>query len=132
MNVWNDIQFGPIASSVDKIDVESSDSDSNEKDNAEHQIENWSILKNSSNQFEIKFENIENDEESENEINQKLYVPPNLIYNNQDETPSFVKNINIDSMSDVFESLSSNEFSLSFCHNRSANRSSAIFNKIEQ
>lgn len=73
------------------------------------------------NQSDTTFEEIEiadareDDDEDDDEIEQKLHIPPNLIYLYQNNSPHFAKdNSNgfIDSMSDIFliESLSIDNF----------------------
>lgn len=73
------------------------------------------------NQSDTTFEEIEiadareDDDEDDDEIEQKLHIPPNLIYLYQNNSPHFAKDDSngfIDSMSDIFliESLSIDNF----------------------
>ena len=70
----------------------------------ESENDNWSSLNSTANQFEdIEIPDArEEEDEDDEELNRRLYIPPNLIYLYQSMSLNDTKDEFIDSMSDIF------------------------------
>lgn len=93
------MQFNSLPSTFEKRNEAE-----NKEEKKESENDNWSSLNSTANQFEdIEIPDAREDEdEDDEELNRKLYIPPNLIYLYQSMSLNDTKDEFIDSMSDIF------------------------------
>lgn len=93
------MQFNSLPSTFEKRNEAQ-----NKEEKKESENDNWSSLNSTANQFEdIEIPDArEEEDEDDEELNRRLYIPPNLIYLYQSMSLNDTKDEFIDSMSDIF------------------------------
>lgn len=103
-----EMQFNSLPSTFEKRNEAE-----NKEEKKESENDNWSSSNSTANQFEdIEIPDArEEEDEDDEELNRRLYIPPNLIYLYQSMSPNDTKDEFIDSMSDIFtiENLQNND-----------------------